>query len=104
MFHDMRFTDMAKSSIGKDFVKITYKIKPKGMNMGMGKENGKPMDSEEEGGSQEELSSKLREAADLVDEGSYEEAMSLIEEASDMCAECCDSEGESEGESEMGMD
>lgn len=87
---------MAKPSIGKDFLKITYKIKPKGMGMGMGKESNKPMEDTEEGGSQEELSAKLREAADLVDEGSYDEAMSLIEEASDMCSEYCDTEGESE--------
>lgn len=92
---------MAKPSIGKDFLKITYKIKPKGMSAGSEKEE--PEDEiEDEGGG--ELSAKLREAADLVDEGSYDEAMDLIEEAHEMCSEYCGSEGESEDESEMDMD
>lgn len=99
MSHDTRFTDMAKPSIGKDFLKITYKIKPKGMSAKSEKEE--PEDEmEDEGGG--ELSAKLREAADLVDEGMHEEALSLIEEAADMCAEYSGSE--SEDESEMDMD
>lgn len=103
MSHDTRFTDMAKPSIGKDFLKITYKIKPKGMSSSSEKEA--PEDEMENDGEQEgDLATKLREAADLVDEGSYEEAMNLIEEAQEMCSDYCDSEGESEDESEMGMD
>lgn len=94
MFHDTRFTDM-KPSLGKDLVKITYKIKPKGMSMSSGKSQ--PEDEMENDGEQEgALATKLRDAADLVDEGSYEEAMNLIEEASEMCSEHCGSEDESE--------
>lgn len=84
---------MAKPSLGKDLIKITYKIKPKGMSkMSEDEEPEDEMENEGEG----DLAAKLREAADLVDEGSYDEAMGLIDEASEMCSEYCDSEGESE--------
>lgn len=87
----MPFTDMDKPSLAKDMLKITYKIKPKAMRS-TEKEEEEP--EEEMGGG--EISSKLREAADLVDEGSYEEAMGLIEEAADMCSEMHGSDEESD--------
>ena len=86
----MPFTDMDKPSIAKDMLKITYKIKPKSMRSAE-KEDEEP---EEDGGG--DLAGKLRQAAELVDEGSYEEAMALIEEASEECGEMCGSEEESD--------
>lgn len=87
-----------KMSIGKDIVKV-YKIKPKKMDKMSTKsmmedssedENEKPLEGN--------LSDILRQAADLVDEGAYDEAMGLIDDASEMCGEMCGSESESDME------
>lgn len=79
---------MDKPSLAKDMLKITYKIKPKAMRS-TAKEEEEP--EEDSGG---DLAGKLRQAADLVDEGSYDEAMALIDEASEECGEMCGSEEE----------
>lgn len=80
---------MPKPSIGKDLLKITYRIKPKGMPS-----KGSEMESEDtqEKPLEGDLASILRQAADLVDEGAYDEAMGLIDDASEMCGEMCNSE------------
>jgi hypothetical protein len=67
---------MEKPSIGKDMLKITYKIKPKSMR------EEKMEEPEEEESSP---SSMLRQAADMIDEGNIEEAYDVIDEAVAMC-------------------
>lgn len=86
---------MAKSSLGNDLVKV-YRIKAKASKM-----SAKPeMDSEEEKPIEGDLGTILRQAADLADEGAYDEAMGLIDDAQEMCSEMCGPESESGGEEE----
>lgn len=77
-------------SIGKDITKI-YKIKPKSMG-GSNKEM--EMEDQQEKPLEGDLATILRQAADLVDEGAYDEAMGLIDDASEMCGEMCSESGD----------
>jgi hypothetical protein len=87
----MRFTDMDKPSLGKDFLKITYKIKPKGMA------SEKEKEPEAESESESSPSDMLRQAADMIEEGNIQEAYDVIDEAVAMCQDM-HGEGEDEGE------
>lgn len=85
MFHDTQFTDMAKNGIGKDLLKITYRIKPKSVSTPKEEEMDEMEETEEtEGG---DPGSMLREAADMIDQGDVEEAYKIIDEAVAMCKE-----------------
>jgi hypothetical protein len=66
---------MEKPSIGKDMLKITYKIKPKSMRE----------DKMEQPEEESSPSSMLRQAADMIEEGNVEEAYDIIDEAVAMC-------------------
>lgn len=72
---------MEKPSLGKDLLKITYKIKPKGMMSE--KEEGPETESESE--NEPSPSEMLRQAADMIEEGNVEEAYDVIDEAVSMC-------------------
>lgn len=72
---------MDKSSLGKDLVKV-YRIKSKAS-----KKEDEPMMEEEDEETEQDPSSMLREAADMIDEGNVEEAYSIIDEAVEMCKE-----------------
>lgn len=84
MFHVTQFTDMAKPGIGKDLLKITYRIKPKSSPMKEEEMDDMEETEETEGG---DPGSMLREAADMIDEGEVEEAYKIIDEAVAMCKE-----------------
>lgn len=72
---------MDKSSLGKDLVKV-YRIKAKAS-----KKEEEPMMEEEDEEGEQDPSSMLRQAADMIEEGNIEEAYGIIDEAVEMCKE-----------------